>query len=114
MLGPHCCVGFASVAVSGGYSLDAVRGLLIAVAALVAEHGLQGAWASGVVVHRLSCSEVCGIFRDQGSNLCVRHWQADSLSWSHQGSLKSHFSIREWPNYTETDSLAVILAKINE
>ena len=107
-------MGFASVAVSGGYSLDAVRGLLIAVAALVAEHGLQGSWASGVVVHRLSCSEVCGIFRDQGSNLCVRRWQADSLSWSHQGSLKSRFSIREWPNYTETDSLAVILAKINE
>ena len=107
-------MGFASVAVSGGYSLDAVRGLLIAVAALVAEHGLQGSWASGVVVHRLSCSEVCGIFRDQGSNLCVRRWQADSLSWSHQGSLKSRFLIREWPNYTETDSLAVILAKINE
>ena len=107
-------MGFASVAVSGGYSLDAVRGLLSAVAALVAEHGLQGSWASGVVVHRLSCSEVCGIFRDQGSNLCVRRWQADSLSWSHQGSLKSRFSIREWPNYTETDSLAVILAKINE
>ena len=106
-------MGFASVAVSGGYSLAAVRGLLIAVAALV-EHGLQDAWASGVVVHGLSCSEVCGIFRDQGSNLCVRHWQADSLSWSHQGSLKSHFSIREWPNYTETDSLAVVLAKIKE
>ena len=28
-----------------------------------------------------------GIFPNQGSNLCLLHWQADSLSLSHQGSL---------------------------
>ena len=39
--------------------------LLLAVASLVAEHGL-------------SCSTACGIFPDQGSNLCPLHWQADS------------------------------------
>ena len=29
-----------------------------------------GLWASGVVVHGLSCSEACGISPDQGSNPC--------------------------------------------
>ena len=29
--------------------------------------------------HRLSCSEACRIFLDQGSNLCLLHWQADSF-----------------------------------
>ena len=42
-----------------------------------------GAWALGtqasvVVAHGLSCSAACGIFPDQGSNLCPLHWQADS------------------------------------
>ena len=35
---------------------------------------------------RLSCSKVCGIFLDQGSTLCLRHWQVDCLPLSHQGS----------------------------
>ena len=87
---------------SGGYSLVAVHGLLIAVASLVVcgaqasvvvahglvscglrvlEHGL-----SSCVAHRLSCSTVCGIFPGQGSNLCPLHWQMNSYPWSHQGS----------------------------
>ena len=40
MLGLHCCAGFPLVAVNMGYSLVAVHELLIAVTALVAEHGL--------------------------------------------------------------------------
>ena len=43
MLGLHCCVGFSLVVASGGYSPAAVRGLLVAVASLVSEHGLGGA-----------------------------------------------------------------------
>ena len=35
-----CCLGFFLVAASRGYSLVAMHGLLIAVASLVAEHGL--------------------------------------------------------------------------
>ena len=31
------------------------------------------------MAHRLSCSLACGIFPDQGSNLCLLHWQADSF-----------------------------------
>ena len=36
------------------------------------EHRLNscGAW--------LSCSAACGIFLDQGLNLCLLHWQVDS------------------------------------
>ena len=69
-------VGFL-VAASGGYYLDVVLGLLIALASLVAEQipGLQG---SVVVVHGLSCPAACGIFPDQGLNPCTLHWQADS------------------------------------
>ena len=41
--------GASLVAASRGYSLVAVRGLLIVVASLVVEHGLCGAWASVIV-----------------------------------------------------------------
>ena len=33
-----------------------------------------------------SCFGACGIFSDQGSNLCLQHWQVDSIPLSHQGS----------------------------
>ena len=39
-----------------------------------------------VVAHGLSCSVACGIFPGQGSNLCLLHWQADSLPLSYWGS----------------------------
>ena len=42
-----------------------------------------------VVVQGLSCSEACGIFPDQGLNLCLLHWQGGPLPLSQQGSL--HF-----------------------
>ena len=45
-------------------------------AAVVVAHGLNfcGSW-----VHRPNCSAACGIFPDQRLNLCLLHWQADSL-----------------------------------
>ena len=43
---------------------------LIAVACLLEDHRFQGAQASAVVVHRLSCSGACAIFPDQGSIWC--------------------------------------------
>ena len=52
MLGLHCCAGFSLVVLSGGYSLVAVRELLIAVFCfvfflffLVAGHRLPGSGA---------------------------------------------------------------------
>ena len=88
MLKLHCCAGFSLAVASGGYPLGAVNGLLVAVASLVAE---QGFWVSAVVawalepqaqsfgVHGLSCSMVCGIFLDQGSNPRLLYRQADFL-----------------------------------
>ena len=54
VLGLCCCAGFSLVAVSGGYSLHAVRGVLIAVAwalgsvnSVVGAHGLSCPMARG-------------------------------------------------------------------
>ena len=69
-----------------GATLVTVCGFFIAMVSLVAEHELWGERASIVVAHGRSCSSVCGIFPDQGSNLCLLHWQAVSLPLSHQGS----------------------------
>ena len=50
MLGPHCCTGFSQVAASRGYCQAVVLRLLIVVASLTVEHGLQGTQASVVAV----------------------------------------------------------------
>ena len=54
------------------------RGFRIVTLAL--EHRLSG------VVHGLSCPVACGVFLDQGLNLCLLLWQADSWLLSYQGS----------------------------
>ena len=38
------------------------------------------------MAHRLICPVACGIFPNQASNLCLLHWQMDSLPLRHQGS----------------------------
>ena len=53
-MGLHCSEGFSLAVVSGGYSLVVVSRLLTVLASLVAEHGLEGSWASVAVAHRLS------------------------------------------------------------
>ena len=77
VLGLRCCTRASSSCSERGRLFIAVRGVLIAVASLAAEHGLYRA-GSVVVGHRLSCPAACGIFPDQGSNPCPLHWQADS------------------------------------
>ena len=62
-----------------------VRGLIAVAASLVAEHGLQSTDASVAVATGLCRSMACAIFPDQGLNLRLLHWQADSLSLCHQG-----------------------------
>ena len=69
----RCCAGFS------------LRWLLLS-----QSRGCRHA-GSVVVAHRLICSLGYGIFLDQGSNLCLLHWQADSLPLSHQGSPTSTF-----------------------
>ena len=68
----------------GGFSCCGARALGTRASVVVAR-GLQST-GSVVVVHGLSCSAACGIFPDQGSNLCPLHWQADSQPLRHQGS----------------------------
>ena len=70
--------GLSLVSSSRGYFLVAMHGPLVVVASLVMEHRTLGPVGLVVVTHGLSCSMACGIFRDQGSNLCPLHWQADS------------------------------------
>ena len=48
---------------------------------------------SVVVMRGVSGSAACGIFGDHGSNSCLLHWQADSLSLSHQGSPTQPFTM---------------------
>jgi len=73
-----CCV-FVAVcrlslaAVSGGYSLGAVQGLLIAVTSPVAKHGPEGEWALVVVVPRPSC-----LWHLPRPGIKLVHWQVDS------------------------------------
>ena len=97
--------GFFSSCGEWGYSLVAVFGLFIVVAFLFVEYRLQGtqpsvaatyalsscgsqALSTGsiVVVYGHGCSVACGTVLDQGSKLCLLHWQADSPPLSHQGS----------------------------
>ena len=110
MLGLRCCKGFFSRCGKRGYSPVMVYRLLTVVAFAVVGHGLQGAQASVlqhvvstvavpglsstesiVVVLGVRGSKACGIFPDQGLNLCLLHWQEDSLPLSYQGSLRIHF-----------------------
>ena len=44
-------------------------------ASLAAEQKLQGAWASAVMVHGLSCPKARGVCLDQGSNPSPLHWR---------------------------------------
>ena len=95
--GLHCCMWAFSSCGQRGLLFVVVHGILIAVACLVVEHGLQtcglrqlwhvgsvvvahGLQSAGsvFVVHGLSCSMACGIFPDQGLNPCPLRWQADS------------------------------------
>ena len=60
-----------------GSSLIVVCGLLVAVASHCRTQAL-GHVGSVAVARGLSCSMACGIFQDQGLNLCSLHWQVDS------------------------------------
>ena len=78
VLGLHCC--------TQSFSRCSKQGLLSSFSP-VASHcgGLScyrawalGLWASVVVALGPSFPTACGIFLDQGLNLCPLHWQADS------------------------------------
>ena len=75
----------------GGLSCCRARALGTGLQQLQPAGSVAGAprhWSTGsvIVARGFSCSMVCGILQDQGSNPCLLHWQADSWSLSHQGS----------------------------
>ena len=62
--------GLSLVVASGGYSLLRCAGFSLRWLLLLQRTGSRA--------HGLSCSAARGIFPDQGSNLCLLNWQADS------------------------------------
>ena len=99
-----------SLVVEGdGYSPVAVRGLLLG-GFSCSEHAFESAgWV--FVVRGLSCSMACGIFLDQGSNLCPLHWPVNSQSLDHQENPLNRFfwclnKLLSW-NYTYSERFIV-------
>ena len=82
--------GLSLVVASGGHSSSRCAGLSPSRPLLLRSTGSRRA-GSAIVAHGPSCSAACGIFPDQGSNLCPLHWQADSQPLRHQGSPKFIF-----------------------
>ena len=82
--------GLSLVVASGGHSSSGCAGLSLSQPLLLRSKGSRRA-GSAIVAHGPSCSAACGIFPDQGSNLCLLHWQADSQPLRHQGSPLSLF-----------------------
>ena len=93
MLGLHCCTGFCSswskqgllsscgaqASHCGVFSCCGAQTLGCAVFSSCGSWVLEH-WLSSTCVHGLSCSVARGIFPDQGSNLCLLHWQVDSTA----------------------------------
>ena len=84
-----CCMGFSlschqwrvfssgtRASYCGGFSCGAWSVDFSSCGSQALEHRLNN------VVHGVSCSSVCRIFPDSGSNLCLVHWQVDSLLWA--------------------------------
>ena len=86
--------GLSPVVASGGHSSSRCAGLSLSRPLLLWSTGSRHA-GSVVVAHGPSCSAACGIFPDQGANLCSLHWQADSQPLRHQGSPRSH-TLNQW------------------
>ena len=54
---------------------------------------------SVVMAHRLNCSVACGIFLNQGSNLCLLYQQADSFTTEPTGEPRNKslsFESQSW------------------
>ena len=81
----HCCAWTFLSIESRGYSSCSAR------ASHCSGFSCWGAWALGAQASvaaacGLSCYLACGIFPNQGSNMCPLHWQADSQSLECQGN----------------------------
>ena len=77
--------GLSLVVASGDHSSSWCAGLSLSRPILLRSTSSRHA-GSAVVAHGPSCSAACGIFPDQGLNLCPLHWQADSQPLCRRGS----------------------------
>ena len=111
--------GLSPVAASRGHSSSRCAGLSLSQPFLLWSTGSRRA-GSVVVAHGPSCSTACGIFPDQGSNLCPLHWQANSQPLCHQGSplycvfYSLFFPLRSsvWLFSTDLSSILLILSLV--
>lgn len=84
-----CCVQSAASVPGLFLAAPGLRccGLLIAVAPLVAEHGLWGrglsSWSTWAGGYWLRCPTACGVFLDQELNPCPLQWQVGSYTLDH-------------------------------
>ena len=83
VLGLRFCARAFSSCGKWGPLFIVVRGPLTLAASLVTQHRLQTRRLSNCGSCGPSRSGACGIFPDQGSNLCPLHWQADSQPLRH-------------------------------
>ena len=86
VLHSHCCTWASRC---GGFSCHGAQAL--------GHAGFSGCGSQALehklVVLRLSCSAVCGIFPNQESKLCLLLWEVDSWPRRHQGNPFFHFKI---------------------
>ena len=90
--------GLRLAAVSGGHSLLRCSGGAQALgtqASATVVHGLR-ALAQQLRRQGSRCSKGCGLFLDQGLDLCSLYWQADSYLLYHQGSPLLAFYQQFW------------------
>ena len=89
-LGLCCCTrAFSSYGELGSIFL-AGHGLLTVAVSLITEHWFEGAQASVVVAHRLSCPVACGICVPcLKIEPCSLLWKVDSQPLDQQGNLES-------------------------
>ena len=79
------CSGFSlHWLLAGTRVLPGVRASVVAARGPVS--AVPGFWSAGsvAVAYGPTCMVACGILPAQGSNLCLWHWQADSLPLSRQ------------------------------
>ena len=87
VLGLHRRTGFSLLAVSWG--------LFCSCCVQASHRGCSSYCGARALSVQASVVAACGISPDQGWNLCLRHWQADSLPLSHQGNPEGHFTCHD-------------------
>ena len=87
--------GLSLVVTGGGYPSLQCEGFSLQWLLLLQSTGSRHPGLAAVA-HGCSCSAACGIFLDQGLNLCPLRWQEDSCSLYHRKVLEPNSGITRW------------------